>query len=108
MLVGLTVFTGQYWADRRKASKEQLAAYIVNLAWNGLSRLEAKPTLRFEGKHPTGKPPVRSADKPGKDSGAGGHDASDDEKRPTGDDSGPAEPEAAHGEVSKPVQASES
>lgn len=55
MLVGLTVFTGQYWADRRKASKEQLAAYIVNLAWNGLSRLEAKPTLRFEGKHPTSK-----------------------------------------------------
>ncbi|MFT9112108.1 MAG: TetR/AcrR family transcriptional regulator [Bifidobacterium psychraerophilum] len=50
MLVGLTVFTGQYWADRRKASKEQLAAYIVNLAWNGLSRLESKPVLRFEGK----------------------------------------------------------
>lgn len=51
MLVGLTVFTGQYWADRRKASKEQLAAYIVNLAWNGLSRLQSKPTLKYEGKH---------------------------------------------------------
>ncbi|MFT8593724.1 MAG: TetR/AcrR family transcriptional regulator [Bifidobacterium sp.] len=51
MLVGLTVFTGQYWADSRKASKEQLAAYIVNLAWNGLSRLESKPTLRYVGKH---------------------------------------------------------
>ena len=49
MLVGLTVYTGQYWADRRKLSKEQLAALIVNLAWNGLSRMEAKPTLRFEG-----------------------------------------------------------
>lgn len=48
MLVGLTVYTGQYWADRRKLSKEQLAALIVNLAWNGLSRMEAKPTLRFE------------------------------------------------------------
>lgn len=49
MLVGMTVFTGQYWADQRKISKEQLAAHIVNLAWHGLSRLEAKPTLRFEG-----------------------------------------------------------
>ena len=48
MLVGMTVFTGQYWADRRKISKEQLAAHIVNLAWFGLSRLEPKPTLRFE------------------------------------------------------------
>ena len=30
-------------------SKEQLAALIVNLAWNGLSRMKAKPELRFEG-----------------------------------------------------------
>lgn len=49
MLVGMTVFTGQYWADQRKIGKEQLAAHIVNLAWHGLSRLEAKPELRFEG-----------------------------------------------------------
>lgn len=48
MLVGMTVFTGQYWADRRKVSKEQLASYIVNLAWNGLSQMDAKPELRFE------------------------------------------------------------
>ena len=43
MLVGMTVFTGQYWA------KEQLAAYIVDLAWHGLSRLDSKPQLLFEG-----------------------------------------------------------
>ncbi|MCI1650452.1 TetR/AcrR family transcriptional regulator [Bifidobacterium tibiigranuli] len=49
MLVGMTVFTGQYWANQRKIGKEQLAAHIVNLAWYGLSRLEAKPELRFEG-----------------------------------------------------------
>lgn len=49
MLVGMTVFTGQYWADQRKLSKEQLAALIVNLAWNGLRGMEAKPELRFEG-----------------------------------------------------------
>ncbi|MBT1161990.1 TetR/AcrR family transcriptional regulator [Bifidobacterium sp. SO1] len=50
MLVGMIVFTGQYWADRPKVSKEQLAAYIVDLAWHGLSRLDSKPALRFEGK----------------------------------------------------------
>lgn len=49
MLVGMTVFTGQYWASQRKMTKEQLAALIVNLAWHGLSRLEAKPELIFEG-----------------------------------------------------------
>ena len=49
MLVGMTVFTGQYWAARPKVNKEQLAAYIVDLAWHGLSRLDSKPTLRFEG-----------------------------------------------------------
>lgn len=49
MLVGMTVFTGQYWAaNQKKIDKEQLAAHIVNLAWYGLSRLEAKPKLRFE------------------------------------------------------------
>ena len=48
MLVGMTVFTGQYWADRPKVNKEQLAAYVVDLAWHGLSRLDSKPILRFE------------------------------------------------------------
>ncbi|WEV65972.1 TetR/AcrR family transcriptional regulator [Bifidobacterium sp. ESL0764] len=49
MLVGMTVFTGQYWAaNQKKIDKEQLAAHIVNLAWHGLSRLEAKPKLQFE------------------------------------------------------------
>ena len=43
-----SVYTCQYWADQRKLSKEQLAAHIVNLAWHGLSRMEAKPELRFE------------------------------------------------------------
>ncbi|MCH9276818.1 TetR/AcrR family transcriptional regulator [Bifidobacterium amazonense] len=56
MLVGMIVFTGQYWADRPKVSKEQLAAYIVDLAWHGLSRLEAKPELRFEGRHAKDRP----------------------------------------------------
>ncbi|RSX55181.1 transcriptional regulator, TetR family [Bifidobacterium dolichotidis] len=47
MLVGMTVFTGQYWANQRKLSREELAALIVNLGWHGLSRLEAKPKLLY-------------------------------------------------------------
>ena len=55
MLVGMTVFTGQYWADRPKVSKEQLAAYLVDLAWHGLSRLDSKPQLLFEGAKAKGR-----------------------------------------------------
>ena len=55
MLVGMTVFTGQYWADRPKVSKEQLAAYLVDLAWHGLSRLDSKPQLLFEGTKAKGR-----------------------------------------------------
>jgi hypothetical protein len=29
----------------RKPRKETVAAHLVNLAWNGLGHLEAKPTL---------------------------------------------------------------
>lgn len=61
MLVGMIVFTGQYWADRPKVSKEQLAAYIVDLAWHGLSRLDSKPELRFEGKRAKNRPTPAAA-----------------------------------------------
>ena len=60
MLVGMTVFTGQYWADRPKVSKEQLAAYIVDLAWHGLSRLDSKPSCSLRaprrGRRPSAEP----------------------------------------------------
>ncbi len=46
MLVGMVGTTGQWWLDERKPSKEQVAAHLVNLAWNGLAGLEKKPTLR--------------------------------------------------------------
>jgi AcrR family transcriptional regulator len=49
MLVGMVVYTGQYWAAHHQVSKEKLAADIVNLAWNGLSRMSADPHLQFEG-----------------------------------------------------------
>jgi AcrR family transcriptional regulator len=45
MLVGMVALTGQWWLDVRKPRRQDVAAHLVNLAWNGLSRLEAKPTL---------------------------------------------------------------
>jgi len=50
MLVGMVGTTGQWWLDERKPSKEQVAAHLVNLAWNGLANLEQKPTLRLHAK----------------------------------------------------------
>jgi AcrR family transcriptional regulator len=46
MLVGMIALTGQWWLDARKPKRKEVAAHVVNLAWNGLSGLEAKPTLR--------------------------------------------------------------
>lgn len=43
MLVGMTALTGQWWLDVRKPKKEEVVSHLVNLAWNGLSHLEAKP-----------------------------------------------------------------
>jgi AcrR family transcriptional regulator len=45
MLVGMVAFTGQWWLEVRKPKREEVAAHVVNLAWNGLSRLEPKPHL---------------------------------------------------------------
>lgn len=45
MLVGMTALTGQWWLDARKPCREEVAAHLVNLAWNGLTRLDPKPTL---------------------------------------------------------------
>ncbi|MGL5850534.1 MAG: TetR/AcrR family transcriptional regulator [Phycicoccus sp.] len=45
MLVGMIALTGQWWLDNRKFKKHEVAAHVVNLAWNGLTGLEAKPGL---------------------------------------------------------------
>jgi AcrR family transcriptional regulator len=45
MLVGMVALTGQFWLDHRKPKKQDVAAHLVNLAWNGLSGLEKKPAL---------------------------------------------------------------
>lgn len=48
MLVGMVTNTGMWWVDVRKPKREELAANLVNLAWNGLSHLEEKPKLERE------------------------------------------------------------
>jgi len=45
MLVGLIALTGQWWLEARHPDKREVAAHIVNLAWNGLSGLERSPRL---------------------------------------------------------------
>ncbi len=48
MLVGMVAFTGQWWLDARKPELEEVAAHLVNLAWNGLSQLDPKPQISPE------------------------------------------------------------
>jgi AcrR family transcriptional regulator len=50
MLVGMVAFTGQWWLDARKPDLEEVAAHLVNLAWNGLADLDPKPELSPEAK----------------------------------------------------------
>jgi AcrR family transcriptional regulator len=45
MLVGMVALTGQWWLDVRKPKRAEVAAHLVNLAWNGLSHIEARPKL---------------------------------------------------------------
>jgi AcrR family transcriptional regulator len=43
MLVGMVALTGMWWLEERKPSREDVAAHLVNLGWNGLAHLEAEP-----------------------------------------------------------------
>ncbi len=45
MLVGMVALTGQWWLDVRTPEKSDVAKHLVNLAWNGLAGLEARPWL---------------------------------------------------------------
>jgi AcrR family transcriptional regulator len=44
-LIGMVALVGQWWLDAGKPGRDAVAAHLVNLAWNGLSHLEKKPTL---------------------------------------------------------------
>jgi AcrR family transcriptional regulator len=46
MLVGMVAMTGQWWLEVRRPRREEVAAHLVNLAWNGLAHLETAPRLR--------------------------------------------------------------
>ncbi len=46
MLVGMVALTGQWWLDHRSFKKADVAAHLVNLAWNGLVGMQDRPTLR--------------------------------------------------------------
>jgi hypothetical protein len=48
MLVGMVAFAGQWWLDARTPRREEVAAHLINLAWNGLSRLDPKPEISDE------------------------------------------------------------
>ncbi len=48
MLVGMVAFAGQWWLDVRKPKLEEMAAHLVNMAWNGLSQLDPKPKIAPE------------------------------------------------------------
>ncbi len=49
MLVGMVALTGQWWLENNKVKKREVAAHLVNLAWNGLTGLERNPALGQSG-----------------------------------------------------------
>lgn len=44
MLVGAVAQVGEWWLEHRTLPREQVAAHVVNLLWNGLHHLEPSPT----------------------------------------------------------------
>ena len=44
-LVGQVALVGQWWLDNREPGRDEVAAHLVNLAWNGLSGLQPEPSL---------------------------------------------------------------
>nr|WP_211267188.1 TetR/AcrR family transcriptional regulator [Nonomuraea candida] len=52
MLVGMVALTGQWWLDVRKPGREEVAAHLVNLAWNGLTGLNPSPSITATSRAP--------------------------------------------------------
>jgi len=42
----MVALTGQWWLEVRSPGKDEVAAHLVNLAWNDLSHLEHEQLLR--------------------------------------------------------------
>jgi len=58
-LVGMVALTGQWWLEARRPKRDEVAAHLVNLAWNGLSGLEQKPQLGARSRADPGVIPAR-------------------------------------------------
>ncbi len=63
MLVGAVALVGEWWLEHRSLPREQVAAHVVNLLYNGLHDLEPQPTTRSLGR----RPPPADADGTGID-----------------------------------------
>ncbi|MGY1741755.1 MULTISPECIES: TetR/AcrR family transcriptional regulator [unclassified Blastococcus] len=44
-LVGMVALVGAWWLEDRTPGKREVAAHLVNLAWNGMGHLEQHPRL---------------------------------------------------------------
>ncbi len=68
MLVGAVAMVGEWWLEVREPSREEVAAHVVNLLWNGLGRLDPNPRPRpappARSPSPTSPPPLRVAQPP--------------------------------------------
>ncbi|MEO3872488.1 TetR/AcrR family transcriptional regulator [Nonomuraea sp. B12E4] len=63
MLVGMVALTGQWWLEVRKPGREEVAAHLVNLAWNGLTGLNPSPSITATAREPTSPAKPRAGDK---------------------------------------------
>lgn len=55
MLVGAVAMVGEWWLEAGKPNREQVAAHVVNLMWNGLRGLDPDPSLRTSASAPPGR-----------------------------------------------------
>ncbi|MDO5726650.1 MAG: TetR/AcrR family transcriptional regulator [Bowdeniella nasicola] len=60
MLVGMIALTGQWWLEAREPDTSQVAAHLVNLAWNGLRGMQREPHLTID--HDSAVLPFASGD----------------------------------------------
>ncbi|MDP8930624.1 MAG: TetR/AcrR family transcriptional regulator [Actinomycetota bacterium] len=44
-LVGMVALVGEWWLDAGTPKRQEVAAHLANLAWNGLKALDPQPTL---------------------------------------------------------------
>ena len=44
-LVGMVALVGAWWLEDRSRGKREVAAHLVDLAWNGMGHLERRPRL---------------------------------------------------------------